>query len=90
MVMKLIDLHCDTIMYFYRGEHLNGAQGTHISLSKLRQGECMAPCFAIYVPTHAAAERFGVTDTPAEYFEKAYQAYLRELELCRDEIRPAF
>ena len=89
MKMKLIDLHCDTIMYFYRGGHLDGAQGTHISLSKLRQGECMAQCFAIYVPTYDAAVRFGTTDTPEEYFEAAYRAYLRELELCRDEIRPA-
>ena len=88
--MKIVDLHCDTIMRFYAGEHLRTLEHSHISLEKLKRGECMAQCFAIFVPTYAAAERGKITDTPAEYFEKAYAAYLRELELCGDSIRPAF
>lgn len=88
--MKIVDLHCDTIMEFYKGKHLNGMEGTHINLEKLRKGEWLAQCFAIWVPWKDTAERMGLTDTPQEYFDKAYEAYLRELELNRDTIRPAY
>ena len=88
--MKTIDLHCDTIMRFYGGEHLNGLENSHINLERLKKGECLAQCFAIFVPTGECAARFGITDTPSQYFEKAYAAYLREMELNCDAIRPAF
>lgn len=87
--MKIVDLHCDTIMYFYRGESLDGMQNTHINLEKMKKGGCLAQCFAIFVPSHQTAERMGLTDTPEEYFEKAYQAYLRELEQNKSGILPA-
>lgn len=88
--MKTIDLHCDTIMGFYEGLHLDEMEKGHISLEKLKQGGCMAQCFAIFVPTWDCAERHGLTDTPEQYFDRAYAAYLRELERCRDSIRPAY
>lgn len=88
--MKTIDLHCDTIMRFYGGEPLNGMENSHVNLEKLKRGGCLAQCFAIFVPTGKSAERMGITDTPCEYFDKAYAAYLREMELNKDCIRPAF
>lgn len=88
--MKTIDLHCDTIMGFYEGLHLDEMDSWHISLDKLKRGGCMAQCFAIFVPTGRAAEHHGLTDTPQEYFDKAYAAYLRELERCKDTLRPAY
>lgn len=87
--MNIIDLHCDTIMRFYDGQHLDGMADSHINLEKLIKGRCMAQCFAIFVPTNEAAARHGITDTAQEYFDKAYAAYKQELELCRDWIRPA-
>lgn len=87
--MKIVDLHCDTILHFYRGAHLDGLENAHISLEKLERGGCMAQCFAIYVPTQAAAARERITDTPEAYFEKAYSSYLREMERCKDKLRPA-
>ena len=88
--MKIADLHCDTIMRFYNGEHLNGMENSHINLEKLQKGECLVQCFAIYVPSHDSATRHGITDSPAVYFEKAYNAYLREMELNKDYILPAY
>ncbi|MCD8128232.1 MAG: membrane dipeptidase [Oscillospiraceae bacterium] len=85
--MKIIDLHCDTIMRFYAGAHLAELTDGHIGLSRLRAGECMAQCFAIFVPTGAAAERHGVSETPEEYFQTAYAAFQRELARCADSIR---
>lgn len=88
--MKTIDLHCDTIMRFYDGEHLDGMENASINLEKLKQGECLAQCFAIFVPTGACAQRMGLSDTPEEYFDKAYAVYLREMEFNKDSIRPAY
>lgn len=88
--MNIIDMHCDTIMRFYDGEHLKGMENSHINLEKLLKGGCLAQCFAIFVPTYEAAERHGITDSAEEYFDKAYAAYLREMELCKDKIRPAY
>ena len=88
--MKTIDLHCDTIMRFYRGEHLNDLSNSHVNLEKLKRGECLVQCFAIFVPTGECAERDGITDTPFAYFDKAYDAYLREMELNQNAIRPAY
>ena len=87
--MKIVDLHCDTIMRFYRGEHLDGLSGSHISMDKLIKGETLAQCFAIFVPTR------GPADTPEKmagskaYFDAAWAAYRRELALCSDRLAPA-
>jgi len=88
--MQIIDLHCDTIMRFYKGEHLRGMQNSHISLEKLQKGECMAQCFAIFVPSNTSAQRSGITDTPAEYFDKALARYNEEMALNSDYILPAY
>lgn len=88
--MKIVDLHCDTIMYFFEGKHLDGLESSHINLEKLRTGETLAQCFAIFVPTHESAVRMNYPSDPKEYFDRAYEAYLRELSLCRDHLAPAY
>jgi membrane dipeptidase len=88
--MQIVDLHCDTIMKFYEGQHLNKMEQCHINLDKLKKGGCMAQCFAIFVPSHSAAVRHGITDSPEEYFEKAYKRYLEEMELNKNDILPAY
>lgn len=88
--MQIIDLHCDTIMHFYDGLHLSDMEQCHISINKLEKGQCMAQCFAIFVPTHESASRHGITCTAEEYFERAYSRYLEELALNRDFILPAY
>lgn len=87
--MKIVDLHCDTIMRFYEGAHLDGLEDSHISLEKLRAGGTLAQCFAIFVPTHGAAESSGLPDDPQAYFDRAFEAYQRELALCADKLAPA-
>ncbi|MCC8102943.1 MAG: dipeptidase [Clostridiales bacterium] len=88
--MQIIDLHCDTIMHFYAGEHLSEMENCHINLKKLQQGECMAQCFAIFVPSNGSGAKHGITEEPAEYFDKAYAGYLREMELNKETILPAY
>ena len=87
--MKIFDLHCDTIMNLFRGEHLREMETRHVSLEKLRRGESLCQCFAIFVPWNFTRPRPGFPDDPEEYFERAYAAWLRELEACSDALRPA-
>ncbi len=86
---SIVDLHCDTIMRFYKGEHFRDMQA-HITREKILKSGVMAQCFAIFVPTNDAAERDGIIDGPQEYFDKAYAAFHRELELNSDILRQAF
>lgn len=88
--MKIVDLHCDTIMRFYKGEHLDGLEDSHISMDKLERGEAMAQCFAIFVPTRGVADTPEKLERAKRYLEDAYAAYLRELELNAGRIRPAY
>lgn len=92
--MQIADLHCDTIMRFAQGDHLKGMENSHISLEKLKAGQWMVQCFAIFVPWNPEGKPMRVPGReippPAEYFEIAYKAYLREMELNSDEILPAY
>ena len=88
--MKIVDLHCDTVMRFYRGEHLDGLSDSHISMDQLREGETLAQCFAIYVPTRGPADTPEKLEQARAYFDAAYAAYRRELRLCADRVAPAY
>lgn len=85
---KIIDLHCDTIMRFYEGNHFDGMDA-HINREKIQKANSFAQCFAIFVPTFDAASNHGIMDGPNDYLEKAYAAFLQELALNKDILRQA-
>ena len=78
--MKIIDLHCDTIMHFWMGKKLSEMQDAHISLAKLKAGNVGLQCFAIFVPTGDAAERLEGYTRPEAYFDRAYNRFVEEIE----------
>lgn len=92
MEMRFVDLHCDTM-----GERIARSGGSvclrkndgHIDIEKLRRGQALAQCFAIFIPTHAEAERINPPMSPYEYFNFVYDAYLREMQANADAIAPA-
>ena len=92
MEMRFVDLHCDTM-----GECIARSGGAvalrrnngHIDMEKLQKGGALAQFFAIFIPTHAEAEKAGLKMTPSEYFNFVYAAYLREMEANADAIAPA-
>ena len=88
--MKIIDLHCDTIMHFWMGKKLSEMQDAHINLAKLKAGNVGLQCFAIFVPTGSAAERLEGYTTPEAYFDLAYERFLEETEANSDEISQVF
>ena len=89
--MRIIDLHCDTILNCYlNGENLHTYSG-HINLDKLKKGGCLAQCFALFIPTHdAALECFEQEKDPWELYQELLSVYQENIKLCSDVIRPAF
>ena len=89
--MRIIDLHCDTILNCYlNGENLHTYSG-HINLDKLKKGGCLAQCFALFIPTHdAALECFEQEKDPWELYQDLLSVYQENMKLCSDVIRPAF
>ena len=87
--MKFVDLHCDTILECTTRGALLRENSCHIDIAKLKAGEALAQCFAIFVPTHSTAENTGVKETPYEYFQRSYGIFMREIEANKDSIRQA-
>lgn len=89
--MRIIDLHCDTILNCYQtGENLH-SYGGHINLDKLMKGGSLAQCFALFIPTHdAAIETFQREVDPWELYQNLLSCYRENMELCSDAIRPAY
>ncbi len=89
--MRFIDLHCDTMLFCYlNGDNLKNYSG-HINLDKLKTGDCMAQCFALFIPTHdTAVEYFHTEREPWELYQAMLACYRANLRLCGDFIKPAF
>ena len=90
VIMKIIDLHCDTIMHFWMGKKLSEMQDAHINLAKLKAGNVGLQCFAIFVPTGNAAERLDGYTTPQAYFDRAYERFLEEIAANAEDIGQVF
>ena len=88
--MRIIDLHCDTILNCYlSGDNLLTYTG-HINLKKLKAGGSLVQCFALFIPTHdAAIECFQKEREPWQLYQDLLSCYRENLGLCSDVIRPA-
>ena len=89
MRASFVDLHCDTLLTL-RQEHcgLENSPG-HVNLKKLQQGGALLQCLAIFVPDHEDAVKYGITESPWEFFNSQYALCCREMERFPEAIRPA-
>lgn len=89
--LKIIDLHCDTMLSCLVREESFRSRHGHISAEKLISGGCLAQCFALFIPTYDAAEEYGFEKTdPWQIYKALLLCYRRNMEKCADVIRPAF
>lgn len=83
--MKIIDMHCDTLLECYRNSsHMLSNNAGHISVDKLLQGNALAQFFAIFISPEEKASM-----DPYDIFNKVYETYKTQLELNSDYIKPA-
>lgn len=83
--MKIIDMHCDTLLECYRNPtHTLSNNSGHISIDKLLQGNALAQFFAIFISPKEKALM-----GPYEIFNQVYETYTTQLELNSNYIKPA-
>ena len=84
--MKIIDMHCDTISSLMdNNDHLLDANRM-INISKLQAGDYLLQCFAMFVKyKNEKVENY----SPYDYCNKMIDRYEKEIDLCKDYIKPA-
>ena len=86
----IVDLHCDTILFCYTGNVPLPEYKGHINPDKLKAGNCLAQCFALFIPTYDAADQYlKKTLDPWSLYQELLQCYHTNMSVCSDLIRPA-
>lgn len=82
-----VDLHCDTLLAIQQeGRSLADAAG-HICLAGLRDAGALLQCFAAFIPMNDCAEKYGIRETPWEYFQLLADLFDREMKKYPTQIR---
>ena len=82
--MKVIDLHCDTIMALFNDRSKNLlSNDLHLDLMKMKQGDYLLQCFAMFVPLNKV-------DDPFDTCLRMIDLYYEELKKNEDLIRPVY
>lgn len=86
--MKIIDMHCDTIMALMGNDKELRQSDNMIDLEKLQRGDYLLQCFAMFVPYKSRNndEHY----SPFEMCHKMIDRYYQELAKNEDLIKPAF
>ena len=85
--MKMFDLHCDTITGLSENSASLRKNEMHVDLEKLRKGDTLAQCFAIFVHQKWCRQN-GVS--PYDYYREMRDVFYREMRENADMIAPAF
>ncbi len=81
--MKIIDLHCDSIMHLMQNSDSLYNKKGHINLKKLQQGDYMLQCFAMFV-------NIKKVNSPYDYCKKMIQKYYENINQYKQIIKPAY
>ena len=85
--MKIIDMHCDTIMALMGKTDNLRESNNMIDLKKMQEGNYLLQCFAMFVPY---VSKDDPKYSPFEMCNKMIDRYYQELENNKDYILPAF
>lgn len=86
--MKIIDMHCDTIMALMRSDKNLRESTNMVDLNKMIKGNYLLQCFAMFVPYVSRNNEENYS--PFEMCNKMIDKYYMELEKNKDLIMPAF
>ena len=85
--MKIIDMHCDTVMALMGNNKTLRSSDNMIDIEKLEQGDYLLQCFAMFVPyVSNKDEKY----SPFEMCNKMIDRYYIELKKNTDKIKPVF
>ena len=87
---SIIDLHCDTVLFCFTDNTTLQDFNGHINLGKLKSGNSLAQCFALFIPTNDAADiHLHRRDNPWTLYQMLLKCYQDNLQTYSDVIRPA-
>jgi len=85
--MKIIDMHCDTILELMNTNNNIYESKNMIDLQKLQKGDYLLQCFAMFVPyAKPDVDKY----SPFEVCNKMIDRYYQEIEQYQEIIKPAF
>ena len=86
--MKIIDMHCDTIMALMKSDNNIRESENMIDLNKMMEGDYMLQCFAMFIPYISRDNEENYS--PFEVCNQMIDRYYLEIEKNKDLISPAF
>lgn len=88
--MKIIDMHCDTMLESYRKKkNLYDLEG-HINIEKLKQGGSFAQCFALFIPQQKEAEECNIDLAPYPLYHELVKTFKQNMAECSADIKQVF
>jgi len=84
--MKIVDMHCDTLLVLRMTGGRLADIGGHINMEKLRRGGALLQCFAVFTPTGPEAKIYRLSESPWEFFEQAADNFDEQIKLCSSDI----
>lgn len=81
--MNIIDLHCDTIMQLMNTSETLYNKSGHINLKKLKKGNYMLQCFAMFVNLKKVSN-------PYHYCKEMIKKYYQNINSHNNIIKPAY
>lgn len=82
-MMKIIDLHCDSVMKLMKSNETLYNKKGHINLKKLKKGHYMLQCFAMFV-------NLKKTRNPYLYCKEMIEKYYQNINKYSHIIKPAY
>ena len=86
--MRIVDMHCDTVMALMRGDNVLRKSDNMIDVEKLQKGDYLLQCFAMFVPYKSRNNDENYS--PFEFCHKMIDKYYQELDKNKDILAPAF
>ena len=84
--MRIIDMHCDTIMALMNTNKSLRESDNMVDLLKMKKGDYLLQSFAMFVPYKSKENNY----SPFEYCHKMIDRYYQELDANKDIIAPVF
>ena len=86
--MKIVDMHCDTLLVLRMTGGRLADIGGHINMEKLRRGGALLQCFAVFTPTGPEAKIYRLSESPWDYFNFCADIFDEQMRQCASDIAP--
>lgn len=87
--MRIIDMHCDTLLECYLKNERLRKNSLYVDLESMRKNQAMVQFFAAFIPSGEAASEDGLRKTPFTLFQEMAELYENEMNSNSDIIAPA-